>query len=72
MNIKKRLEKLEDAVRIKVAQHAVTEIWLVPGGETSGAARWTNSSGAFVSVTDEELAEINEASINRYNKFINK
>lgn len=57
MSIKKRLEKLEAVARMQVAKYAVTEIWLVPGGAISGAARWTNTSGAFVSVSDEERAE---------------
>ena len=58
MNIKKRLEKLEAVAKIQTAKNAVTEIWLVPHGTTSGAARWRYPSGEFVSVSDEELAEI--------------
>lgn len=63
MSVKKRLEKLEAAAKIHTAKHAVTEIWLVTptresGDVISSAARWTIASGAFVSVSDEELAEI--------------
>lgn len=57
MSIKKRLEKLEAAMKLQTAKYAVTEIILVPFGATSGAGRWTNSSGVFVSVSGEELAE---------------
>ena len=62
MSIKKRLEKLEATATMQVAKYAVTEIWLVPltrepGDAITSAARWTKTSGAFVSISDEELAK---------------
>lgn len=60
MNIKKRLEKLEAAERMQVAKFAITEIILVPGGETSGAAWWCYPSNKFVSVSDEDAKEIKD------------
>ncbi len=63
MSIKQRLEKLEAVAIIQTAKHAVTEIWLVPltrepDEAITSTARWTKTSGAFVSISDEELAEI--------------
>lgn len=60
MSIKKRLEKLEAAAKIPVAKFAVTEIILMPGGETSGAAWWCYPSNKFVSVSDEDTKEIKD------------
>ena len=71
MNIKKRLEKLEAVKIMQDVKVDIIHIIIDPDGTISGATQ-RNADGKYVSVSDEELAEINEASINRYNKFINK
>lgn len=66
MNIKKRLEKLEVA-KVQTVKVDVIRIIFEPDGTISGAIR-RDASGKYVSVSDEELAEINEASISRDSK----
>lgn len=57
MNIKKRLEKLEAVKIVQDVKVDIIHIIIEPDGTISGAAQ-RNADGKYVSVPDEELAEI--------------
>ena len=57
MNIKKRLEKLEATVKAQTIKINFIRIIFEPDGTISGATQ-RNADGKYVSVSDEELAEI--------------
>ncbi|AEJ02500.1 hypothetical protein Nit79A3_2746 [Nitrosomonas sp. Is79A3] len=57
MSIKQRLEKLEAAKIVQDVKVDIIHIIIEPDGTISGATQ-RNADGKYVSVSDEELAEI--------------
>ena len=57
MNIKKRLVKLEAVKIMQDVKVDIIHIIIEPDGTISGATQ-RNADGKYVSVSDEELAEI--------------
>jgi hypothetical protein len=59
MNIKKRLEKLETAEKVKTVKVDIIRIIFESDGTISGATR-RNASGERALVSDEDLIKIRE------------
>lgn len=57
MNIKKRLEKLEAAVKVQTTKYVITRIIVELDGTISGAI-WRNANSEYDSVSDEEVSKI--------------
>lgn len=62
MSIKQRLEKLEAAKIVQDVKVDIIHIIIEPDGTISGATQ-RNADGKYVSVSDEELAEIQKTQI---------
>jgi len=57
MNIKKRLVKLENAVKMQTDKYVITRIIVETDVTISGAIR-RDAGGEYASVSDEELIEL--------------